>query len=160
MLKSFFKMFLGGFALLLLLQTGSAQAREQLVLYGDDGAEIIVSLNEIMAFPATGIVTTTPWTDGERRFTGVSFDTLLDRYGISAPNIQISALNDYNVTVPASVLRQDGAILAYHLDGEVMSVRDKGPFWVIFPYDSDPRFQTDTYWSYSVWQVKSVHGQQ
>jgi hypothetical protein len=61
--------------------------------------------------------------------------------------------------VPAGVLRRDNAILVYRLNDAEMSVRDKGPFWVVFPYDSDTRFQTDTYWSYSVWQVKSIDGQ-
>ena len=87
---------------------------------------------------------------------GVNIDTLFDTYGLKAETVRVSALNDYNVMVPADVLRNDGAILAYHLNDAEMSVREKGPFWVIFPYDADARFQTDTYWAYSVWQVKSV----
>ena len=86
----------------------------------------------------------------------MAFDLLFDTYGLNAETVRVSALNDYSVMVPANVLREDGAILAYHLNDAEMSVREKGPFWVIFPYDADARFQTDTYWAYSVWQVKSV----
>ena len=84
---------------------------------------------------------------------------MLDTYGIDADTVRVSALNDYSVMVPANVLRSDGAILAYHLNDAEMSVREKGPFWVVFPYDKDVRFQTDAYWAYSVWQVKAIDGQ-
>ena len=109
-----------------------------------------------MDLQATEISTSTEWTDGVQTFRGVAFDLLFDTYGLNAETVRVSALNDYSVMVPANVLREDGAILAYHLNGGEMSVREKGPFWVIFPYDADEQFQTDTYWAYSVWQVKSV----
>ncbi|MBE71321.1 MAG: hypothetical protein CMO07_11485 [Thalassospira sp.] len=121
-----------------------------------DGETVHVSLEELMKLQATEISTSTQWTDGVQKFRGVAFDTLFDTYGLKAETVRVSALNDYNVMVPADVLRNDGAILAYHLNDAEMSVREKGPFWVIFPYDADARFQTDTYWAYSVWQVKSV----
>jgi hypothetical protein len=121
-----------------------------------DGETVRVSMKELMDLQATEINTSTQWTDGVQKFRGVAFDLLFDTYGLEAETVRVSALNDYNVMVPAEVLRNDGAILAYHLNDAEMSVREKGPFWVIFPYDADERFQTDTYWAYSVWQVKSV----
>lgn len=133
-----------------------ALAGGTLTMTKSDGEVVKVSMNKLMAMPATEIYTSTPWTDGVQKFKGVPFDALFEAYGISSDIVRVSALNDYNVMVPASVLREDGAILAYHLNDAEMSVREKGPFWVIFPYDADVRFQTDTYWSYSVWQVKSV----
>lgn len=121
-----------------------------------DGETIRVPLKELMELQATEIKTSTQWTDGVQKFRGVAFDLLFDTYGLEADTVRVSALNDYNVMVPVDILRKDGAILAYYLNNSEMSVREKGPFWVIFPYDSDERFQTDTYWAYSVWQVKSV----
>jgi hypothetical protein len=153
------KQVLNGLAAVIVL-TGlyatAAKADGMLSMTKSDGETMRVSMKELMALQATEINTSTQWTDGVQKFRGVAFDLLFDTYGLDAETVRVSALNDYNVMVPADVLREDGAILAYHLNGTEMSIREKGPFWVIFPYDSDARFETDTYWAYSVWQVKSV----
>ncbi|WP_254869801.1 hypothetical protein [Thalassospira sp. HF15] len=135
---------------------GPALAGGTLSMTKADGETIQVPLQELKELQATEINTSTQWTEGVQTFRGVAFDLLFDTYGLEADTVRVSALNDYNVMVPVDILREDGAILAYHLNDAEMSVREKGPFWVIFPYDADERFQTDTYWAYSVWQVKSV----
>jgi len=155
MMKSAVKLLAMVIALLGLYVTPSL-AGGTLSMTKADGETVQVSLDELKELQATEINTSTQWTEGVQKFRGVAFDTLFDTYGLDAKTVRVSALNDYNVMVPADVLRNDGAILAYHLNDAEMSVREKGPFWVIFPYDADARFQTDTYWAYSVWQVKSV----
>lgn len=141
------------------LLAGPALAESELTLTRADGVAVRLSLKQLMEMPATEFSTSTPWTTGVQKFKGVDFAYLLRAYNIDSDAVWVSALNDYSVLVPTEVLRTDGAILAYHLNDAEMSVRDKGPFWVVFPYDSGARYQTDTHWSYSVWQVKSVDGQ-
>ncbi|AUG54518.1 molybdopterin-dependent oxidoreductase [Thalassospira marina] len=142
-----------------LIPAGPAQARNELTVTAPDGAQSVFSYDELAKMPVTDVKTTTPWTEGKHVFTGVSFADLFKSTGISSGTVRVSALNDYSVTVPVDRLVETGAILAYQFDGKAMSVRDKGPYWVIFPFDSDPSFQTDQYWSYAVWQVKSVNAQ-
>lgn len=134
----------------------SAYAGGSVTFTKPNGEAVKVSMDQLMELPATEFYTSTPWTNGVQKFKGVSFDLLIDTYGLDADQVRVAALNDYNVIVPTSVLRADGAILVYHLNDAEMSVREKGPFWVVFPYDKDARLQTDTFWSYSVWQVKSI----
>jgi hypothetical protein len=143
----------------MVLPASSAQARNQLTVMAADGAKTVLSYEELTQLPKTDVTTTTPWTEGKHVFTGVSFADLLGKYGIVDGNVRVSALNDYSVTVPAAELIENGAILTYQLDGKTMTVREKGPYWVIFPFDSHPSLQTDQYWSYAVWQVKSINGQ-
>lgn len=145
--------------MIIVFTVGNAHAASELRLSTTGGEATTVSFEELTKLPETEFYTSTPWTDGVQKFRGVDFDVLLDTYGITADTVRVSALNDYSVMIPASVLRDDNAILVYLQNDAEMSVRDKGPFWVVFPYDSDVRFQTDTYWSYSVWQVKSIDGQ-
>ncbi len=144
---------------IIIFTVGNAHAANELRLSTTGGETTTVSFEELTKLPDAEFYTSTPWTDGVQKFRGVDFDVLLDTYGITADTVRVSALNDYSVMIPASVLRDDNAILVYLQNDAEMSVRDKGPFWVVFPYDSDVRFQTDTYWSYSVWQVKSIDGQ-
>jgi len=47
-------------------------------------------------------------------------------------------------------------ILAMKRDGNYMPVRDKGPLFIIYPYDSDPQLQSQTYYTRSAWQVAKL----
>ena len=45
------------------------------------------------------------------------------------------------------------ALLAFERNGKPMSVREKGPLWIVYPYDSDAKFQSEVYYSRSIWQL-------
>lgn len=47
-------------------------------------------------------------------------------------------------------------ILAYKRDGEYLPVRDKGPFFVVFPFSDVPDLATETRFAQSVWQVHQI----
>ena len=51
-----------------------------------------------------------------------------------------------------------GAIIAVRQNGRPMSIRDKGPLWIVFPYDADPKLVTDDYLNRSVWQLRTLVG--
>ena len=95
----------------------------------------------------------TIWTEGLRSFTVTPMAALLQRLGITSGTIQASAINDYTVEIPVADLLEGHALLAWHLDGQPMSVRQKGPLWIVYPYDSDNRFQSEIYFSRSIWQL-------
>jgi len=106
--------------------------------------------------PQTSFTTTTIWTEGEGRFTGVLLRDLLVAVGSEGRSLKAIALNDYAVEIPASDKTSDSALVAYEVDGEPMSVRDKGPLWIVYPYDSASRFQTETVYSRSIWQLTQI----
>ena len=68
----------------------------------------------------------------------------------------MQALNDYSLIVPARDAFEYEVILAVLREGEPMSVREKGPIWVIYPMDSYPELQDDVYNDRLVWQLKSI----
>ena len=37
-----------------------------------------------------------------------------------------------------------------------MPVRDKGPLFIIYPFDANPELKSQTYYSRSVWQVAKI----
>ena len=37
-----------------------------------------------------------------------------------------------------------------------MSVREKGPLWIVYPYDSNIAFQTETIYARSIWQLDRI----
>jgi hypothetical protein len=64
-----------------------------------------------------------------------------------------SAINDYSVEIPLSDAVKGGPIIAYSIDGKEMSLRDKGPLWVIYPYDSNSDFRSEVVYLRSIWQL-------
>ena len=104
----------------------------------------------------TGFDTSTTWTKGVNKFEGVSLKALLDRLGVTSGMLKMYAINDYVVEVPVSDAVEGGPILAYSQNGERMSVRDKGPLWLLYPYDSNPEYQTEVVYSRSIWQLVKI----
>lgn len=113
-------------------------------------------LDMLMAMPSSGFDTTTTWTDGMHRFEGVPLKALMDAVGGEGTKIIATALNDYAVEIPIEAIEENVPILAYHIDGETFSRRDKGPLWIVFPYDSSPDYQTELVYGWSIWQLSKL----
>lgn len=99
------------------------------------------------------IVTSTPWFTGKVTFEGVPLAKLLERVGAKGEEIVAIALNDYRGQVPVADAEKYGVILALKRDGEYMPVRDKGPIFIVYPYDEYAELHDQMYYGRSVWQV-------
>jgi hypothetical protein len=98
------------------------------------------------------IRTSTVWTDGVKAFTGVSLKSVLNRVGARGTRLRAHALNDYEVEIPLTDLRYN-PLLALAMDGQALTVRDRGPVWIVYPRDAHPALrnaQQDTRW---IWQL-------
>lgn len=113
-------------------------------------------LEMLKALDDTTVETTTIWTEGEQIFQGVSLDVLMMRLGIEAGTIRATAINDYAVEIPVSDAIPGGPILAYFLNGDEMSIRDKGPLWVIYPFDANADYRSEVIYSRSIWQLDRI----
>lgn len=98
----------------------------------------------------------TPWYPGKVSFEGPLGSALLDAVGAKGTKLKVVALNDYAAEIPAEDFRKWPVILATKLDGKPMSVREKGPIFVVYPFDADPSLFNEQYFSRSVWQVKAI----
>lgn len=110
-------------------------------------------LNDISGRSTT---TSTPWYDEARTFTGPLGWALMNVVGAEGTNLRVTAINDYVTEIPISDFKDYPVILATELNGAPMSVRDKGPIFIIYPFDEAPELNNETYYSRSAWQVKSI----
>lgn len=110
----------------------------------------------LQALEPVTVKTSTIWTDGPQEFVGVSLARLMQEVGAHGTMIAASALNDYTVQIPMTDAVEGGAVLAYSANGQELSVRDKGPLWVIYPYDSSKDFQSEVIYARSIWQVAKM----
>ncbi len=120
------------------------------------GGERAYSVDELREMGETEITTTTPWTDRVERFTGVTLAQILGGAAPMGGTLRLIALNDYESQMPVADVDHDVPLIAYWRDGQPMSIRDKGPFWVVFPFDSGVQFQSEQIYSRSVWQLVRI----
>ena len=100
--------------------------------------------------------TTSPWYDGRTTFTGIPLQKLMDYVGAKGSVVKVTALNDYTTEIPLNDFKKYNVILALKVNGEYMRIRDKGPLFVVYPYDSIPELNNQIYYSRSAWQVSRM----
>ncbi len=120
------------------------------------GETLVFDRQMLAALPTTTIETSTIWTEGVHSFTGVSLADLAHVVGMENGRFLATAINDYTIEIPFEDAVEGGPIIAYLMDDAEMSVRDKGPLWVIYPYDSDADYRTEVIYSRSIWQLDRV----
>ncbi len=108
------------------------------------------------ALGSASIRTRTPWFDGPQLFEGVPMKTLMQALQAHGTTVIATALNDYVTQIPMSDFTRYPVLLALKRNGQYMPVSDKGPLFIIYPYDSDPALQSQTYYSRSAWQVAAL----
>lgn len=120
------------------------------------GVQRDMTLAELEKLPKAEIRTTTPWHDGVQHFEGVSLQILMETLKLSGSVAQVTALNRYRTTIPVQDFAEFKPILAYRRNGLAMEVREKGPLFIVYPYDSNAVLKSETYFSRSAWQVRSI----
>lgn len=119
-----------------------------------DGA--MFDLQMLQALPAQQIETTTIWTEGQQSFTGVTLATFLDAVGAQGAVLRATAVNNYSVEIPVMDATDDGPIIAYLHNGNTMTVRDKGPLWIVYPYDAKLEYAQELIYARSIWQLTHI----
>lgn len=123
----------------------------------NDGGAASFDLALLQTLPRQSFSTRTPWYPKPRKFTGVPLRDLLAAVGAPpGATLRAVALNDYRVEIPADDVSRRGAMLAYLLDDKPMSVREKGPLVVIYPFDDMPELRTAVHYSRAIWQLRSL----
>lgn len=100
--------------------------------------------------------TSSPWYNGRTTFTGIPLQKLMDYVGAKGSVVKVTALNDYTTVIPLSDFKKYNVILALKINGEYMRVRDKGPLFIVYPYDSVPELNNQVFYSRSAWQVSRM----
>ena len=103
--------------------------------------------------PQVSFSTQTPWYPQARKFTGPLLRDVLAAAGAQGRVIEARALNDYRVTLPAADIERYDVIVARLLDDKPMAVRDKGPLFLIYPFDRAPELRNSVFYGRSAWQL-------
>ena len=138
------------------LSSIASQAEEVLLTVKGLDQPLAFDREALLEMEQVTFSTETIWTEGVQQFTGVSLHAFLGSLGVTEGMIKATAINDYSVDVPVSDAVEGGPIIAFARNGEEMSIRDKGPLWLVYPYDSSPDYRSEVIYSRSIWQLDRI----
>lgn len=125
-----------------------------------DGNELFVTLPHKVIenkLEETTFSTQLPWIEGEAEFSGFTVSSLLSHLAIDdAFSVSFIALNDYAASVRVSDVHKYQPIVAYKVDDKKMTVRNKGPYWLVYNLSKYPEIDNAAYHSQMVWQIDEI----
>ena len=120
------------------------------------GAAVAFDRSELRALDQRQATMETPWTDGQVTFDGPLLSAVLKAAGANGKTVVIKALNDYSAEIPMEDVTGFATMLAMSMNGKDMSVREKGPLFLVYPFDTNPELYNEKYFSRSVWQIHEI----
>lgn len=108
------------------------------------------------ALPQHTFTTNTPWYERPVKFTGPLLADVLAAVKASGSVVKAVAINDYAISIPLTDTTQHKVIVARLLDDKPMTVRDKGPLFVVYPFDDSAALRSSLYYERSIWQLKAL----
>jgi hypothetical protein len=124
----------------------------------NNGEAVLFDLPTLEQIGLVRFTTPTAWTAGPATFEGVLMSRFLEMLAIppDATEATMTALNDFQVTIPLTDFRKWPVIMALKRDGRYMTVRDKGPLWIVYPRHAFPELTTPRQYDNWIWQLKEV----
>ena len=111
--------------------------------------------SELLALPQQQFKTHHSWGAEAEVFAGPSLDDVLKLACEKTTNINLKALNDYAIDVDFTVAKSLKPIVALSSNGERLSVRDKGPLWIMVPSD-DLKIVSKELDGMLIWQLSNI----
>jgi hypothetical protein len=126
---------------------------------GAEGADVVAF--DMASLEKLGIVrftTLTSWTDEPITFDGVLVSSLLAyvKADPAATKLTLTALNDYQSSAPIEDSGLWPVILAVKENGQYMSIRERGPIWMVYPQHAYPELGQREFLSRWIWQLKEI----
>lgn len=102
--------------------------------------------------------TPTAWTDTPATFEGILVSRLFDLLQVAkeATAAQMIAINDYQIVIPLAEFHKWPVMMAFKRDGKYMSIREKGPLWIVYPRHAFPELNTPKQYDNWIWQLKDI----
>lgn len=120
------------------------------------GTQAKLDMAMIEALPQHSFTTRTPWFDKPVKFTGPLLADVLALVKANGTQISAVAINDYKITIPATDTTAHPVLVARLINDQPIPVREKGPLFVVYNFDSKVALRTSTFYERSIWQLKAL----
>ncbi|NOX40401.1 MAG: hypothetical protein GXP05_07770 [Alphaproteobacteria bacterium] len=121
------------------------------------GKELALTLTQLRDMSQETVVTGNEFVDGKRVFRGPLMRDVMQCFSSVLPKtVILTAANDFQSEAPVEEFFKYNVILALSVDGVALSMRDKGPLWMIYPMSDFPELRDPIYNSRLIWQLISI----
>ena len=146
---------------LILAGTAMPAAAQDILVVGNAAeparGEVHFSEADLLALPQVTIRTRTDYTDGVVEFIGpLARDAVAFIEIGTATTVHLVAANDYAIDITLSELFDYDVILAMQANGERLTMRDKGPIWLMYPLDDHEEMQDPVFNNRLIWQLTTM----
>ncbi|MDG0866659.1 molybdopterin-dependent oxidoreductase [Candidatus Lucifugimonas marina] len=125
------------------------------VATGNEPIDIDISLLESLG--TVKYTVEDPYENRQVEYEGVLVETVLDQFGGSnTTGITLTAIDDYQQTIPIDHVEEWPVLLALKSDGEYAPRSHRGPAMIVYPYDSYPELDPSTYDPFWIWQIANI----
>lgn len=122
----------------------------------NDHHVVLLDRAMIHSLPLTEVRTANPWERGRVTYQGVLLRDLLHYVKAHGKIVELSALNDFHTEISVADATEHNILLAFRRNGVELTVRDKGPFFVVFPFSDVSELKTEERFAQSIWQVNHI----
>jgi hypothetical protein len=134
-----------------------AQAqRSALQILSATKAPLTLQRAELEKLGVESLKTSTPWTEGVMTFEGVSLKKVVDLVRAGEKTAVLTALNDYSAEIPLSDLDSWPVLIAWRMNGQDLTPRDKGYYWIMYPLDDHEELRNPATHQKLIWQLKQI----
>lgn len=119
----------------------------------NQGKEAVFDRDMLNRLGARTLRTSTSWTDGVQTFEGFLARDLMKAVGAKGTSVRATALNDYTIKIPLADFFKYDVLFAMKMNGKILTRRDKGPIWIIYPRDQHRELQNQKVDAKWIWQL-------
>eukprot|EP01030_Chromulinospumella_sphaerica_P009454 gene9454-9264_t len=109
----------------------------------NQGAKAQFDMPMLEKLPQHTFTTRTPWYPDAVTFTGPLLRDVLAAAGSKGNAITAVALNDYKTEIPMDDVHRHEVIVARLMNNRPMPIREKGPLFIIYPFDTKTELRTE-----------------
>lgn len=135
----------------------SSATAQTLLTIEHDGVSVEYNLEELEALPQTKYVSGNPFFDGEQEYSGPLLREIFKDAGLlDQDSVSMRAINEYTINFPVADASKFDVVVATRINGKLLSVRDKGPLWVMYPFSHHEELSDPVYKGRTVWQLVKI----
>jgi len=141
----------------MLAMAGSVLADPALILdNADQNIHVELTMEDLLALPQIRLQTDNDFVDNGAVFIGPLARDIVAMLGDEVKSATFTAVNDYFIEIPVADFQKYDVIFALSINGAPISLRDRGPIWLIYPMSDHPELQDRIYNDRLIWQLVKV----
>lgn len=122
----------------------------------NQGSKAQFDMAMLEKLPQHSFSTQTPWYPNAVTFTGPLLRDVLAAVGSNGKKITAVALNDYKTEIPAEDALRYDVIVARLMNNRPMPIREKGPLFIVYPFDTRAELRSELYYNRAAWQLNAL----